>query len=113
MEQVEIDFADASAADATRLADDLATFLKTQVEGAGAEVTRGSVATMDLGATVALVFGTPAVAALVRGLADWIRRQGDPELVIKTKKGSVTVKAGLDLATKKEVILAALEKGVV
>jgi hypothetical protein len=66
---------------------------------------------MDLGGAVALLLGAPAFVALARGLADWIRRQGDPDLVIKIGKCSVTIRGGLDPAAKKEIILAALEKG--
>ena len=113
MEHAEINFVGATPADGTRLAEDLAAFVKSHVDGVEAEVTGGSPDTMDLGATVALLLGTPAVVMLVRGLADWIRRQGDPDLVIKTKKGSVTVKGGLDLEAKKEIILAAFERGAI
>jgi hypothetical protein len=110
MDKAEINFVGANAADASRLAEDLANYLKTFGNGVDAEVTGGSSDTMDLGATVVLVLGTPAVIALARGVADWIRKQGDPDLVIKTKDGSVEVKGGLDQEAKKEIILAALEQ---
>ncbi len=66
---------------------------------------------MDFGTTVVLVLGTPAMIALAHGVASWIKRQGDPELVIKTKNGSVTVKGGLDLDAKRDLIIAAFDKG--
>lgn len=110
MEDAEISFTGATSADASRLAEDLAIFIQTNVEGADASVTGKAADAMDFGGTVALVLGTPAVIMLARGIADWIRRQGDPDLVIKTTKGSVIVKGGLDLETKRELILSALEK---
>lgn len=112
MENAEINFVDVAAADAPRLAEDLAAFIKSHVDGVEAEVARGSSDKMDFGATVVLVLGAPAIVALTRGLADWIRKQGDPELMIKTKHGSVTVKGGLDLEAKKEIISKAFEKGI-
>ncbi|MCW5704594.1 MAG: hypothetical protein KIT82_18670 [Bradyrhizobium sp.] len=111
MENVEISFVGATPADASRLADDLAAYVRMHIDGAEVRVIGGSSDAMDFGATVALVLGTPAVIILARGIADWVRRQGDPDLLIKTAKGSVTVKGGLDMAAKKEIILAAFEKG--
>jgi hypothetical protein len=113
MEQVEISFEGMTPADSTRLAEDLVTFVKSDVEGVQAEVAGGSKDSMDLGATVVLILGTPALAALARGVANWIARQGDPDLVIRSKKGSVTVKRGLNPEAKKEIILAAFDKGVI
>ena len=113
MEKIEIGFGGAAPADATRLAEDLVAFVKTELSGVEAETIGDAPDAMDFGAGIALLLGTPAIIALARGLADWTRRQGDPDLVITTKKGSVTVKGGLDLATKKELILAALKNGTV
>lgn len=109
METAQIDFEGLEPADATRLADDLARFIKTTIPDVTAEVEGHSADTMDFGATVAVVLGTPAVVILAKGMADWLRRQGDPALVITTKKGSVTVKSGLDLEAKKELIKAAFD----
>jgi hypothetical protein len=111
MEDAEISFATATPADASRLAEDLARFIQTSVDGAEASVGGGSSDSMDFGTTVVLVLGTPAMIALAHGVASWIKRQGDPELVIKTKNGSVTVKGGLDLDAKRDLIIAAFDKG--
>jgi len=113
METAQIDFEGLNQADTTRLAEDLARFIKTTIPDVTAEVEGHLAGTMDVGATVAVVLGTPAVVILARGMADWIRRQGDPALVIKTKRGSVTVKSGLDLEAKRELIKAAFDAGSV
>lgn len=105
---IEIAFANQTEADASRLADDLAQYLKENVDSIDVSTHSDSPAAMDFGATLGVILGAPASVILVRGIADWIRRQGDPDLVIKNGKRSVTVKAGLDLETKREIILAAL-----
>jgi len=113
MEQVSIGFPNASSADASRLADDLTVFVRRYVPGATAEATQESPDAMDLGATVAIILGTPAVLALARGIADWIRRQGDPDIIIKSKKGEIIVKGGLSAEQKHEIIMETIGKGIV
>jgi len=66
---------------------------------------------MDLGTTVVLVLGTPAVLALAKGIADWIRKKGDPQLVIKKGDQEITVNSGLSPEQKFELIKAALGNG--
>ena len=109
METLEIGFPNASASDAGRMAEDLAGYVRQQAPEAKAELRQSDPNAMDLGATVALVLGTPALVALARGLADWIKRQGDPDIVIKTKKGEIVVRGPLDAAAKRQVILSAIE----
>lgn len=110
MDKLIIEFPDSSAADATRLAEDLARHISTAIDGFKAEVAPGDPDAMDFGAAVAIVLGAPSIAYLARGIADWIRRQGDPALVIKRGRDSIVVKGGLDQATKRELILAALDR---
>ena len=105
-----IEFPDSATADATRLAEDLARHISATIDGVKAEVAPGSPDAMDFGATVAIVLGAPSVVYLAKGIADRIRRQGDPALVIKRGNDSIIVKGGLDQATKRELILAALDR---
>lgn len=108
MQELTVDFEGSIAADATRLAADLARHVNATIDGVEAAVAPGNADTMDFGATVTLLLGAPSIIILARGIADWIRRQGDPTLVIKRGSDSVVVKGGLDQATKRELILAAL-----
>ncbi len=110
MDELTIEFPDSAAADATRLAEDLARHVSATIDGVRAEVAPGSPDAMDFGAAVAIVLGAPSVVYLAKGIADWIRRQGDPALVIKRGRDSIIVKGGLDQATKRELILAALNR---
>lgn len=112
MNAVEISFPGSAPADAVRLAGDLVAHLRSTAPDVEAQTVSASADAMDFGASVALVIGTPAALALVKGIADWIRRQGDPELVIKTKKGEVTVSRGLDRDAKRDIIMSAIDKGV-
>lgn len=110
MDEFTIEFPDSSAADATRLAEDLARHVSTAIDGVKAEVAPGNPDAMDFGATVAIVLGAPSIVYLAKGIADWIRRQGDPALVIKRGRDAIVVKGGLDQSTKRELILAALDR---
>jgi hypothetical protein len=108
MDELTIEFEGSTAADAARLAEGLATHVNATVDGVKAAVATGDTDAMDFGATVTLLLGAPSIIILARGIADWIRRQGDPTLVIKRGRDSVVVKGGLDQATKRELILTAL-----
>jgi len=110
MEELTIEFPDSAAADASRLAEDLARHVSTTIDGVKAEVASGSTDAMDFGATVVIVLGTPSIVYLAKGIADWIQRKGDPALVIKRGRESIIVKDGLDQATKREIILSALSR---
>lgn len=111
METAHIDFEGTYPAEASRLAEDLASYIKSSIPDVTVNIEGSSDDAMDFGATVAIMLGTPAIVILARGMADWIRRQGDPSLIIKTTKGSVTVKGGLDLEAKKELIKTAFDAG--
>lgn len=50
--------------------------------------------TMDMGATLVLALGTPAITAVARGLADWIRRQRVPSQVELEVDGRKVVLVG-------------------
>ena len=110
MDELTIEFPESSAADATRLAEDLTRYVRTTIDDVKAEVAPGNPDEMDFGATVVIVLGAPSIVYLAKGIADWIRRQGDPQLVIKRGRDSIVVKGELDQATKRELILAALNR---
>jgi hypothetical protein len=110
-EQLLLSFPDESAAEASRLAAELRDFIAESTPNARAELQRSDEHAMDFGATLAVVLGTPAAIALANGIAGWLKRRGDPALVIATKRGTIVVARDLPADAKKEVILAALASG--
>jgi hypothetical protein len=52
---------------------------------------RDSQDTMDLGTTLALVFGAPAVVVLAKGVADWLRRYRGAKVTILRADGSIVL----------------------
>jgi hypothetical protein len=106
----EIQFPETPPVDAGRLAQDLVDLIQGEA-GVEAHTARSSKDAMDLGTTVVLVLGTPAVLALAKGIADWIRKKGDPQLVIKKGDQEITVNSGLSPEQKFELIKAALGNG--
>lgn len=109
-EGIEIRFPDAGAADAGRLADDLGLRLRELDETAKTSVTKGSGDTMDFGSILVLIMGTASFTAIARGVADWIRKQGDPAIIIKRGKDEITIQRGLSSEQKFELAKLALEK---
>lgn len=56
--------------------------------------------TMDLGSTLVLLFGTPAIIALAKGIAGFLARERPGTLLIKTKDEEVVFSgASSDAAT--------------
>lgn len=108
--EFEIQFPETPPADAGRLAQDLVDLVQGEA-GVEAHTVRSSKDAMDLGATVILVLGTPAVLVIAKGIADWIRKKGDPQLVIKKGDQEIIVNSGLSPEQKFELIKAALGNG--
>lgn len=109
-EHIEIQFPDAGAAAAGQLADDLAERLR-ELDGTGSVIIeRASPDAMELGSIVVMVLGTASAASIARGIADWIRKRGEPALRIKHGKDEIVIQSGLSADQKFELAKLALEK---
>lgn len=83
-----ISFADVSLDEAGSNVEDLKSHLEVVAPGVMAEQRRTDDRAMDMGATLAIMLAGPAVVAVARGIADWIRMQGKkPRMVIRNSEG--------------------------
>jgi hypothetical protein len=105
---VSIVFETKSMAEDGRLAANLADHIRQTLPETRLKLDRNDPNTMDLGTTLSLVLAAPAAVALAKGIADWMRRQAAPKLVIITDKGRIEVAGDLPADDKREIILEAL-----
>lgn len=107
-EELVISFAGLNAAEAGDKAALLVDALRDAAPEVQADRRRADGEAQDLGVTVALILGAPAIVAIAKGIASFIARERPGVLVIETKDGKVlfTGDSG-DAAT----IAAALAKG--
>jgi hypothetical protein len=83
-----ISFSDVTLDEAGSNAEDLKRHLEMVAPAVQAEQRRTDNHAQDMGATLAVILAGPAVVALARGIADWIRMQAKkPGLVIKNSQG--------------------------
>ena len=83
-----ISFPDVSLPDAGSAAEDLKRHLEMVSPDVEVEQRRTDSDSQDMGATLAIVLAGPAVVALAKGMADWIRMQANkPEVVIRNGEG--------------------------
>ena len=88
---LKIAFPGVSTSEAGSLAADLQQEIEMMGEGVTVQRVRDNPDTQDFGATLLLVLGTPAVIALAKGIAAWMKRTGtgvtvkcgDKEIVVK------------------------------
>ena len=83
-----IEFGDASSADANVYADQLREALLDAAPGVSVETRRGDRDAQDLGATLVLILGTPAVIVIAKALGDWLRLHHSVSVNIKNADGS-------------------------
>lgn len=101
--EVTVSFDNVSVAEANRLASELRQALLDASPDIKVEQRRGDEHAQDFGATLVLVFGTPAIIALSRGVADWLRKRTTASLTIKTREGAV-VASGLSSRDARSII---------
>lgn len=80
-----------SAARAGELARELQEALLDTAPGVKTELTRADPQAMDLGATLVLLLGTPALVALAKGVADFIAREREV-LIVRDDRGEIVYK---------------------
>jgi hypothetical protein len=86
-----ISFPDTDMATANEFAGDLAEFLTEDTPDLSVTRIREDPRTQDFGATLAIILGSTAVTALARGVAAWLARRHDAQLLLKrtTSNGQV------------------------
>jgi hypothetical protein len=100
-----ITFDDVSPADANRYADELRELLLDVSPDVSVERKRDNPLTQDFGATVVLIFGTPAVAVIAKALGNWLTLRRRAGITIKTANGEII---GTNLTSKDVMKLAEL-----
>jgi len=102
-----IRFEGLSALAATEQAAMLQEVLKAAATDTRVDVVRDSGETMDMGATLVLLLGTPAIIAIAKGIANFIARERS-SLIIETARGKVVFSGNSGDAAK---IAAAFGQG--
>ena len=96
-------FEGASLAETNRFAAELAERLRDADSPIGVREARADALAQDFGATLVLVLGTPAVLALAKGVADWLRMRPQAKLTLKGKDGTI-IASGLTSADARAII---------
>lgn len=97
-----ITFDDVSSADANRYADELREVLLDASPDVHVERKREDSSTLDFGATLVLLLGTPAAVAIARAIGNWLAlRRGT--ISIETEKGEITKITGTNLTNEAQL----------
>jgi hypothetical protein len=99
-----ITFDNGSVADANRWASELKEYIET-VSDVEVKQQQDNPYSQDLGTTVVLIFGTPAVLAVAKALGNWLMRHREVSITIKTPEGEVV---GTNLTSPDAMKLAEL-----
>ena|SRR2546421_12454716 len=100
-----INFDGISDAEANLYAEELRDLLLDASSDVEVERKRDNPFTQDFGATLVLVFGTPAVAIIAKALGDWLTLRRRAGITIKTANGEVI---GTNLTSKDIIKLTEL-----
>lgn len=91
MEEIIINFDGTTASEGNILVDNLKLHLAQVAPHVSGERRRNDGTAQDMGATLVLLLGAPAVVAIAKGIADWIRMRPQSMLTIRDKAGNVIV----------------------
>lgn len=89
--RIVIKFDDVSVAEAGFLAADLGDSLVSAHADIATQRLRDDPASMDSGATLAVLFGKEAIRALAKGIEHWLLRHQSAKLSIETPSGKLVV----------------------
>ena len=84
-----ITFPDTSVADANRYAQELLEVFREMDADVNVEQKRTSENTQDMGATLVLLFGTPAIIAVAQGIKAWLAQRQTAKITIVGPQGKV------------------------
>ena len=79
-----ITFENVSSADANRYAEELRNALLDASDGVEVQRRRDNPRTQDVGSTLVLVLGTPAVVTVVKAIGDWLKLRHNASLTVET-----------------------------
>lgn len=100
----QVRFESSSPAHANRAAGELRRFIRSAAAGGvEVEVHKDDRETQDLGSTLVVLLGTPALVAVARGIRDYVAKTGD-RVVIETPDGTVVARG--DAAQELDVAAA-------
>ena len=100
-----ITFDNGSVADANRWAAELQEYILDAAPDALVEQQRDSPNSLDLGTTLSLILGAPAVIAVAKALGNWLALYRQTSITIKTPRGEII---GTKLTSKDALMLAEL-----
>ena len=86
-----ITFDEVSSAEANRYAEELREFLLDASPDIEVNRKRDDIHTQDFGATLVLLLGTPAVAAVVTAIGNWLTLRNKASLTIKRSNEEIVV----------------------
>ncbi len=113
-QQYVISFDNLSPAEAAQYAGELRDRLLDTSPNVSVEFERDAQNTMDFGATLILMLGTPAVIAVADGIRRWLSSRPTAQISVKTRHGEVLI-TGLTSADAAKVgpdkIVEALQLG--
>lgn len=105
-EQFTIDFPGVSVAEANRLASELGEMLRG-IPGVQVNQHRNSENTQDMGASLILLLGTPAVLAVAKGVEAYLKKRHDAKITITGPQGEVRAE---NITGKEAIALAEVFK---
>lgn len=82
-------FENRSAADANRWAKELREFILDATSDVEVEQKRDNRFSQDLGSTLVLILGTPAILAVAKALGQWLTLHREVSITIKTPEGEI------------------------
>jgi hypothetical protein len=100
-----ITFETGSVADANRWAIELKEYILDATDEVSVEQQRDNPSSQDLGATLSLVLGAPAVLTVAKALGQWLVLHRETSITIKTPQGEII---GTKLSSKDALRLAEL-----
>jgi hypothetical protein len=87
VQKLTISFVDEKPALATRFANELSKEIRHNAPDVEVSVARDDPENQDFGATLVLILGTPAIAALATALGNWLVLRNSASITMRNEKG--------------------------
>jgi hypothetical protein len=106
MEQVFLHF-ETNLAEANKLAEELNEYLKDNYQ-VDVPIVKKDPNTQDAGSILQIILGAPALALVIKGLADWLMKRNSASITVtKDKEGFKVVAEGVNGTNIKEILTTA------